>query len=456
MKEKRNALWLDNEIDSLTWHGQFGTQKLDLESAEMLKKFFDVLKVFKPISEGTLNDKKYTFWFPLASPTLEEYQAEYQADYEEDHVAPDELEGYWKEAYPYHVCWYELTAITHQDNDQELFCGVFIGNNYVLSIGDCNENKNGVVNAVPLIDFLIEKAEETMQLVKEGVYNKSINESLPYRYRHGTIDRKTYYDLFPDEKVHFIGNLTEKEIQEFLPYALAEDIPEDKLIPQMTARIFFEACTAGYKECGYKEKKSFLFHDTEEEHQRYGKYTPRERYSMYADGRDDGLSRLPLDDPKAFLLWDNREEPYYQFSGCHPYEVRSCFFIKRSIHLYPWKKDWQDKDSGWCFMVSCTEPGETEEVVRWTLGLAHAHYPVKVYGGKSIADRLMATDRIGINPEDAVIFRETNCGTFDRSICDVVCLNSEAYNDQNVTSKVDWLPEEQVELANCYNSATHP
>ena len=100
-------------------------------------------------------------------------------------------------------------------------------------------------------------------------------------------------------------------------------------------------------------------------------------------------------------------------------------------------------------MVSCTEPGETEEVVRWTLGLAHAHYPVKVYGGISIAERLMETDQIGIRPADDVMFRETNSGMFDRSICDTTSLKREAYNDPNVTSKIEWMSEDQVELASC-------
>lgn len=453
--DKQNALWLDGEIRMLSY-SSFGTYKLNDEDENLLKELFHTIEELEPVQkESICDDRKYKFWFSVPAPTVEEY---YDA-YHEEYTTRKEMEEEWKYYYPYPSCWYQVTAITHEDRKNERFYGIFLNSDYILSAGDSNAVADNGISASPVILFLTEKVKDVIRMVQKGTYNQMIEKELPLRYRKGTISRKDYYALFPDLKKELLDGLTESEIREFAEYAEKEDIPDSSLIPEMTARTFFEACDCGYKSCRYKERKSMLFHDTEEEHQRYGKITPRERYSMYADGRDDGLSSLPLDDAKAFEAWNQKKEPYYKFNGRHPFEVRTSFSISHSIHLYAMqKKDTpdmtkqEDKDRwiftshGWYFLVSCTEPAETAEVVRWTLALGRAHYPVLVYNGKDIAERLTETGRIGIMPYGSDIFSRRNYGMFHGDISDTAALEEVDYENPDVTGKIDWIPEEKVEL----------
>ena len=107
------------------------------------------------------------------------------------------------------------------------------------------------------------------------------------------------------------------------------------LSKEHTARDYFEACAIGLKACTEPEsRKRIRWEDTKEEKERYGGITPREIYSMYADGREDGLVHVPLDDPAAFLEWMDEKGPYYDFNGHHPWEVLpSGFSTTNSIHF---------------------------------------------------------------------------------------------------------------------------
>ena len=73
----------------------------------------------------------------------------------------------------------------------------------------------------------------------------------------------------------------------------------------MTARQFYEACAVVYKRLQLPERVKWRFCDTDEEHERYGGTTAKELYYMFADGRDDGLRNVPMDDAEEFDLWLN-------------------------------------------------------------------------------------------------------------------------------------------------------
>ncbi len=108
----------------------------------------------------------------------------------------------------------------------------------------------------------------------------------------------------------------------------------------MTARIFYEACAVIYESLGVKrDVRFYLYKENETERQRYGNggLTPKEMYYAIADGRDDGLRNVPMDDPAAFENWMEMKEPYYEFNGSHPWEIIPSFSISNSMHLMPRK-----------------------------------------------------------------------------------------------------------------------
>lgn len=77
-----------------------------------------------------------------------------------------------------------------------------------------------------------------------------------------------------------------------------------------------------------------MFMDSEKEHRRYGGVTPKELYYMFADGRDDSMSKVPLDDAGAFAEWLEQKGLYYEFNGHHPWELLPSYSTEDSGHLY--------------------------------------------------------------------------------------------------------------------------
>ena len=55
-------------------------------------------------------------------------------------------------------------------------------------------------------------------------------------------------------------------------------------------------------------------------------------YYSHADGRDEGLMDIPMDDPVIFEKWFNKKDGYREFGG-HPWEVIPSMSISNSLHF---------------------------------------------------------------------------------------------------------------------------
>lgn len=123
-------------------------------------------------------------------------------------------------------------------------------------------------------------------------------------------------------------------------------------LKEMTARYFYEACATIYSALGlHRENVIYQFEEQDTEHKRYGigKQTPKEMYYALADGRDNGLKNVPMDDSVAFEEWYHRKEPYYEFNGSHPWEIIPSMSISHSMHIFPMltpNKEWYFSLSG--------------------------------------------------------------------------------------------------------------
>ena len=140
-------------------------------------------------------------------------------------------------------------------------------------------------------------------------YNTEIQKKLPDDYKYGVISRKDYWDIYPEDRADYRGAFKEWQIEEFLRCKdefLTDYIPGN-CMRHMTARDFYEACAVCYKAVRMEQRVHFPFKDAKEEHLRYNGTTPKELYYMFADGRDDGLSCVPLDDAAAFAEWHNQK-----------------------------------------------------------------------------------------------------------------------------------------------------
>lgn len=213
----------------------------------------------------------------------------------------------------------------------------------------------------------------------------------------------------------------------------------------MTARVYYEACAIGYKAAGYEDRRSWRFEESEEEHKRYGGKTPKEMYYSYADGRDDGLSKVPIDDAEEFEKWFHKKGDYYEFNGSHPYEIRPSGSIRYSIHLIPRKKE--GSEDRWYLALSGDAYVTSIETIKMFIEMREAGLPVVLGNAEGIAARLRETDTIGILPETVPSFAARyGHHLYDEDVVDFINLPYEQDKAEMIISHAEWMPEQITEL----------
>ena len=427
-----NTLKFDNMIWALGSGNQ--TPRLDAESQQAMIKLVEVIDQLAPIGD----DNRRDLWFSMPRATFEEYHR-YHDD--EDYTE-EEIQSLYHSEYPDELCWYSLTSIHHHAVREEEFYAIFLNNRYILSINDSN-SEYFPMNATEFIEVIKERVLAVIEEVKAGTYNDRIRKELPAKYKRGLILRKDYWDIYPHLREEYHKCFEPGEIEEFLRMASEKDLtarPSDCLT-QMTARQFYDACYAGYKAIGYEPRGHYQFEDTEEEHNRYGGASAKETYYMYADGRDDGLLNVPIDDPDAFASWMNRERPYYEPNGSHPWEVVTSMSISHSIHLYVTNHVGDGtRDSKYHFALAGGDFSRSPETIEFFLGLYHAGLPVRLIDADSLVARLQETDEIGIISEfEKPWYRTTVNGVYVEDLAQL----SDEDKPELIAKKVKWesIPE---------------
>ena len=115
--------------------------------------------------------------------------------------------------------------------------------------------------------------------MQEGTYNDDVNNNLNARQRTGTISRKDYWDIFPERKDSYLSDITDAVIKKFVSYISEQydNKPVGSYLDEMTADIFYEFCSMGYKANKYEHLEGI---------------TAKEQYYKMAGGRDNGLSEI--------------------------------------------------------------------------------------------------------------------------------------------------------------------
>lgn len=360
---------------------------LDGKSQHALMYLFHLTDQIAPVGR----DNRREFWITAERGGIEDFQPYYDEDATEEELAEAMHEQYPKEVY-----WYKFVSTHHTDCRKGEFFGVFLNGKPVLSINDPNEDENPF-NAIELIDWLIQMTSGVLNKLRAGRYNAEIQEKLPDDYKYGVISRKDYWDIYPEDRADYHGAFKEWQIKDFLRCKeafWADYIPEN-CIQHMTARDFYEACAVCYKAVRMEQRVHFSFKDSKDEHLRYNGTTPKELYYMFADGRDDGLSGVPLDDAAAFAEWRNQKGPYYEFNGHHPWEILPSGSVEHSIHLQAMKSP-----NGFYYGLSGSTFHRSKDTIHSYLAMRKVGLPVKIYDGLKMAARFEETDMIGIVPQE--------------------------------------------------------
>lgn len=398
---------------------------LDEQSQCALMELFRLTDQMAPVGR----DNRREFWITAKRGSAEEYRPYYDED-----ASEEELADAIQEQYPLEKYWYKVVTVHHTDCRRGEYFGVFLNNRCFLTINDPNENGNPF-NATELIDWLIQETKGVLDKLRNGTYNAEVQEDLPVDYKYGVISRKDYWNIYPEERDVYRSVFTEKQIADFLSCgnAFYEDGTPPHCLPHITVRDFYEACALCYQAIELEPKPHCMFVDSEKEHQRYSGVTPKELYYMFADGRDDGMSKLPLDDAAAFEEWLEQKGPYYEFNGHHPWEILPSFSTEDSGRLYVGKTL-----NGYYFSLSGSSKTRSREIIRCFLALHAAGLPVRLHEGNKMQARLEETDVIGIVPEGRTM--RYVYSIMDYNFLDAVHLY-DGDKPEQVAEKAIWKPE---------------
>ena len=232
---------------------------------------------------------------------------------------------------------------------------------------------------VAILNAIIEAVMESVEKARSGIYNDWIKAVLPKRNRVGRIRRCDIWEVFEGAKENFLEGLTDDEVKKFVEAVDKGLTKRDRVgrLPSMTSGLFFKVCAIGYRAVGESEYGLRLRADTD-----------KGLYKDNADGRDDGLTKLPEDDPVAFDEWSHGKK---EFNGGHPWEVcrggNSTHVDFFPIH----------DEKGWYFGVRGKH--RMFEVVRFYLAISAAGFPIAVSDDEAIRDAVLGKDVIGIVPE---------------------------------------------------------
>ena len=169
-----------------------------------MEPLFKTLSSLAPLNE---NSEAKAIWLRIPRGEISDYGSfdEFK-DYGEVETY-EEFETQWKENYPEEYCWYELVIVEDFNKDGKLrYRGVRLGDETIIS-AMMNEKPVGQSftedAAVSLCGLLTEAAEEAMEKLRAGIYNKEVNEQLPFSLRTGVIRRSVLWERDPGTSRQF-------------------------------------------------------------------------------------------------------------------------------------------------------------------------------------------------------------------------------------------------------------
>lgn len=387
------------------------------------------------------NDNRREYWLKVPRGSLEEFR-----EYYDEEASEEEVREVMLIEYPDEISWYKVCSVHHKGLRNREFYGLFLNGKYILSLNDANGYNCRIEGISELLVWLTEETKKVITELENGTYNARIAKELPASYKYGLISRKDYWDIYPELRREYRDCFGDKKIRKFLEYA--ENFEGDRIsgdcLPSMTARQYYEACLTGYLAIGLKPRSSCLFQDTEEEHRRYGGITPKEVYYKYADGRDDGMQKVPLDDAEAFGEWLDQKGEYYEFNGHHPWEIIPSMSTEFSLHLYVGKVREEDSvKGGYYFSLSGSTFDRSRDTVLFYLALREAGLPVRLYEGEKLSARFRENDLIGIVPETVRLYHTHS--VMGKDVPDAVHL-SDGGTPEFVAEKAFWEEPECCSL----------
>lgn len=418
--------------------------------AAAMEPLFTLMSDLSPLSR---NNEAKSIWLKIPRGGIGDYDCfEDLKEYGEVETY-EEFEYMWKEEYPDAVCWYELMIVESFNRDGSLFFrAVRLGDNTVISA--ITEERNVETEnfpedaAIELCNLIIPAVSDAMEKIRKGTYNMEVEAELPYQFRNGVIRRAALWERDPENKVRSLDGLSMEKIEELRNLLPENDVMRIGRLSSMTANDFYNACSIGYKACGYEDDG----------------LSPIDQYYRHADGRDEGLSSRgqgvssgPGIDPDSSDAWDEWFFDRERFGG-HPWEVcrggsftHLSLFVMHDRDELEWKiqsteisaEESEKHPNGYYFIVAGTH--RIFEAVNFYTALRKAGLPVLLSSGNEILARLDGTDYVGIVSLNSTWrdFEEIIPESYEPVIDFMHVYNEEM---EKFGNQIEWIPEEPARL----------
>lgn len=328
----------------------------------------------------------------------------------------EEFKQIWKSSYPTERKWYNLIAV--EDGN---YRAIYLRHKQIIEI-NTDRSYGEEVSIVPVVSWLVGSVRDAIKEIENGTYADKISQFLPPEHKTGIILRRDLWNIFPEERELFLKDICKEDVADFINYMVSQDHKDYKplgRIKSMTANDFYRFCALGYQANNYPYTDEM---------------SPKDQYYRNADGRDEGLRDVALNDPDAFKDWLLES----RMRGGHPWEV--CMGGNSThISLYV------GYDNGYYLSVAGNAMTRTIEAVKFYLALRREGLPVFMHDGDVLASRFLETEKIGIVPDGVM---PVYCSSMfpDEKIIAFRNLPDERIDE--VAAKCVWQPFDDIKLWN--------
>ena len=444
------------KVDALLGWFKQGFRNSRAPSEKTIAAMEPLFSSLAPLAPLKKNDEAKAIWVKIPRGEISDYGSFEEMRDRGEVNTYEEFEARWKEDYPDEFNWYKIIVSEIFNKDGSLrYRGVSIGNKMIISADmDCGtvEIQSEDDAVVELCGIMAIAVQESIQKLRDGVYNKEVSRDLPHEFRTGVIKRSAYWEREPGVKERVLEGLPEERVEEFKRLITSGANDEMKIgrLSHMTANDFFRACSIGYKACGFKGTD----------------LPPVEQYLRYADRRDEGLTGrgdgldegpgIDFDDPEAWDQWFFHRNDF----GGHPWEVvrggnttHVDLFVSHDQHSTGWKvttgriTQKESKKHPYGYYFSIAGKYRTFETVSFYVALSKAGLPVYLHDADTILARIEGTDYIGIVPLHVIPrYCEDMFPEKYGRVIDFMHVYDEEFEEFG--DAIEWLPVEEAELKN--------
>ena len=387
------------------------------EVTKAVNELFSLVSRIKP----RLGGRVFSLWLRVPRGTIEDYGNFEIANEYNEYASYDDFVEEWQDFFPDETMWVSLDCI---DDKPIHFRSILLNHNMVYEDNEREEKRYVYIEAAEFFQWICNAVKNCIAELEDGSYNATVEAGLPKGKRTGLISRKDYWDILPDERMEFFRYFPKSSQDKF--FELIKDQSQDYesvgRLPEMTADLFYTACSYGYAANPHEYNIKGM--------------TAKEQYYRFADGRDNGLSEIAIDSSEAFKSWIQDRTHF----GGHPYEVMAggnTTHVSLCVHL---------DDDGYFFMLEGRSIGRTVETLNFYLALRDHKLPVFLCDKDLFIRRLLETEQIGIVPEDIT---PKYCDNMfpGNEVKSFMWLPWDEPERSLVAEKCTWLPEPQIQLS---------